>query len=83
MPSQNSGQIHIPSDMLPEGMGAKCKPGDTLVFKVTAAADGDGDVPVEYESWSGGEGHEAEGSWEDGLRSKMSPRAGEDEIQSM
>lgn len=68
------GQIHIPSDMLPEGMAGKVKVGDILEFKVTGPPDEDGDVPVEYNH-----GKDSGESWEDGLRKEMSPRAGEKE----
>lgn len=78
MEHSDPGTIHIPSDMLPEGMAAKCKPGDILEFKVTGPADGDGDVPVEYNYGDDGK----DTSWEDELRHEMSPRTGETEPQS-
>ena len=68
-----SGQIHIPKDMLPDGMAEKVNVGDILEFKVTAKMDPDGDIPVEYNT-----GKDSGESWEDGLRKEMSPRAGEE-----
>lgn len=77
---ESQGVIHIPSDMLPEGMAAKCKPGDILEFKVTGAVDQDGDVPVEYNYGDeGGDKGEEGSSWEDDLRHEMSPRTPEAE----
>lgn len=71
------GVIHIPKDMLPEGMAAKVKPGDILEFRAVAGADSEGDIPVEYNH---GEGHgdeheETPKPWEEEFREHMSPAA--------
>lgn len=73
------GVIHIPSDMLPEGMAASCKPGDILEFKVKGPADAEGDVPVEYNY--GEDSDKGDKDWENDLRHEMSPRTPTEETE--
>lgn len=69
------GMIHIPGDMLPEGMAAKVKQGDKLIFQVVGPADSEGDIPVEYATEGGG-GEASKEPWEDEFREHMSPQVG-------
>lgn len=73
------GIIHIPSDMLPEGMASSCKVGDILEFKVTGPMDNEGDVPVEYNY--GDKGDKGDSDWENDLRHEMSPRTPTEETE--